>query len=123
MNQKANKLDTAQVGDGVNWALYSDVEPGYIVERTAKTMVVEEAGAELLNGVNSGESDALQFSPGGFVGHTSGRQRYRFYRIDNPRTLKFTRRKNWQWKLAGHALKSPGGTLHYGINKYYDFNF
>lgn len=117
------KLDDAQVGDGVRWIIYSDVEPGYVKSRTEKTMIVERAGAELLNGFNSGEEDALKFAPGGFAGHTSGEQRYRFYHIEGASTLKFTRRSNGDWKLAGHPTRSPGMKLYLGIGKHYDYNF
>jgi hypothetical protein len=58
------------VGDGATTCGWSDRHAGTVIARTAKTMKIQYDKATLLNGPDSGEKDALKFSPGGFVGHT-----------------------------------------------------
>lgn len=116
------KLDNAKVGDGVSWTEWSGQKPGTISKRTAKIIWVVQDKAKLLNGVHSGEPDALQFEPGGFVGHTSGIQRYDFSPGEGS-PVKFTRRKNGSWREVGTGLKSRGGRLSAGRAKHYDYNF
>ena len=118
-------MNTLNVGDPVTYTIYTDSECGWVdeVSRNGKTVVVEFAKQTLLNGVNSKEPDALHFSPGGFVGHTSGQQRWKIERAASPRKLKFTLRKSGQWKIVGHGTKSPGCVLNKGHYPHYDFNF
>lgn len=111
--------------DPVTYTIYTDSEAGWVtkVSPNGKTIEVELAKATLLNGPNSGEPDALSFSAGGFCGHTSGTQRWKLERSPDSKKLKFTLRKNNQWKIAGHATNSPGCVLRPGHHHYYDFNF
>ena len=113
------------INDPVTYTIYSDSQAGWVnkVSPNGKTVEVEFAKATLLNGPNSGEPDALQFSPGGFCGHMSGTQRWKLERVENAPTVKFTKRKNGQWKIAGHSTKSPGCILSAGHYHYYDYNF
>lgn len=114
-----------KVGDPVTYVVYTDADAGWVskVSPNGKTIEVEFARQTLLNGANSGEPDALHFSPGGFCGHVSGEQRWKIERQDNPKVSKFTLRKSGMWKIAGHATNSPGCVLFSGHRPYYDFNF
>ena len=118
-------MNTLQVGDPVTYTIYTDSDCGWVseVSPNGKTVIVEFAHQELLNGANSGEPDALHCSPGGFCGHTSGTQRWKIERVAQPRKSKFTLRKSGQWKIAGHGPNSPGCILRKGHSPYYDFNF
>ena len=66
------------VGDKATFTLHTDSQAGYItsVSKSGKKVGFKTAEAKLLNGVKSGEPDALTFTQGGFYGHTSGRQRW-----------------------------------------------
>lgn len=114
-----------KLNDPVTYTIYSDSTAGWVskVSPNGKTIEVECAKQTLLNGANSGEPDALSFSPGGFVGHTYGTQRWLIERDEFPIKQKFSLRKNGQWKVAGHATKSPGCVLREGHSPHYDFNF
>lgn len=113
------------LNDPVTYTIYSDSTAGWVskVSPNGKTIEVEFATQTLLNGANSGEPDALQFSPGGFCGHVSGEQRWRIERDLHPIKEKFTLRNNEQWKVAGHPTKSPGCVLREGHHPWYDYNF
>lgn len=121
-NENTGLLDKAKVGEGVRWKLFTDVEPGYIVGRTEKTITVRAAHATLMNGFNSGTKDELTFSPGGFCGHTSGEPRYEFAPNPDGAIMRFSRRRRG-WKLVGWRSDSPGYELYFGIGKFYDYNF
>lgn len=119
-----------QVNDKATFNLYSDSNAGYIVKvsKSGKKVWFCRAEAKLLNGANSGEPDALEFSPGGFCGHTSGFQRWQIAETPrNERPTCFTLRvqKNGEeiWKMVGHGTYSPGCTLSGGHHHHYDFNF
>tara|TARA_S200002703_G_scaffold16715_2_gene13916 strand:- start:175 stop:579 length:405 start_codon:yes stop_codon:yes gene_type:complete len=121
------ELMTANVGDGATYTSYTDRHAGTIIKRTEKTITWQRDKATLLNGRNSDESDALEFFPGGFVGHTTGRQRYEYERDTAGEVKKFTLRtlKNGRqiWKRAGVRTNERGGTLDVGRAEHYDFNF
>jgi len=73
--------------------------------------------AELLNGVNSGEPDALKFSPGGFVGHISGEQRYKFTSNENNSIIRIRLgKKGWKGASGRFVLADEP-------RKHYDYNF
>jgi len=112
---------TFKVGDGVHWSGYSDVYAGTVTRVTAKSVWVVEDEAKLLNGADSGESDALIFYPGGFSAHVTGRQRYAF----SPGTgtgTRFTLRANGRWVEAG-SNPVRGAALSPGRVKHHDYNF
>lgn len=120
------KPETYAVGEGVSWGAGTDTKSGTVAGSTASTVLVVEDKATLINGHRSGAADALTFSPGGFVGHTSGAQRYAFSPGDGP-VLRFSWRKRMQrYKLAGTSISGSmqsWGLLSKGRRKHYDYNF
>ena len=122
---KDKPVTKLQVGDPVTYTVYTDRDCGWVseVSPNGKTVLVEFADQTLLNGANSGEPDGLEFSPGGFCGHTSGEQRWEIKRAKNPKVMKFTLRNTGYWKHATHPSKSPGCILTPGHHPHYDFNF
>lgn len=129
----SNTISNPQVGDEVTHIRWTDATAGWIksVSKSGNTVEVEYADQTLLNGANSGEPDALQFEAGGFLGHTSGVQRWKIERKNlcsccgnnGCFTQKFTRRSNGRWLVSGQSMKSPGGDLIAGHAPHYDFNF
>ena len=115
-----------KVGDKATHTVHTDSHAGYIlhVSPSGKTVLFGRAEAKLLNGANSGEPDALEFSRGGFVGHTSGTQRWEIAAepMEGYRD-KFTLRSDGRWKIAGGGTYTPGNTLNAGHHPHYDFNF
>lgn len=83
-----------------------------------RTLEVRRLKATLLNGVNSGQPDALQFSPGGFCGHTSGTQRYSFEPDASNAVIRIRLGKKG-WKDAHGNRYSVGDEP----REFYDFNF
>lgn len=125
-------LDNAQIGDGATHTVWSDSKAATIIARTAKSITVQYDEAELLNGFDSGEDDALQADIGGFAAHVSGVQRYSYRRNSEAPTRKFTRREITNpysgetrvvWKQVGSNTRSPGNTLTAGRHHHYDYNF
>lgn len=111
-----------QIGDGATYAGWSDSKAGTIIAKTAKTITWQEDKWTLLNGIHSGAEDALEFSPGGFCGHTSGIQRYAYEQNPTGAIVKFTLRKNGKWIRQGQGLRG-GSELRPGRSRFYDFNF
>lgn len=103
---------------------YSDAYAGYVVSvsKNGKTVGFREGTATLLNGVGSGEADALQFSPGGFVGHTSGMQRWKIEATGMGHIDSYSLRSNGRWIRVGESTKN-GSRLIPGHSHHYDFNF
>lgn len=114
---------TFEVGDGATFCGWSDRKAGTIIEASAKKVTWQRDKATLLNGIDSGEEDALQFAAGGFAGHTSGQQRYAYERDTDGITRAFTLRKNGRWIQTGAAANSQGFELRAGRSEHYDFNF
>ncbi len=118
-------FENAKVGDGATYCMYSDNFAATIVEVNTKgtRIVVQFDKCKLLNGVDSGEPDALKFYPGGFCGHTSGVQRWQCE--PDPEGIKkaFTKRKNGKWKAIGADMYQRGETLIEGRHHHFDFNF
>lgn len=110
------------IGDGATMCGYSDCKAGTIIAATEKTVTWQRDKATLLNGISSGEEDALTFTPGGFSGHTSGTQRYSYEPDAQGMTRKFTLRRNGEWIAAGSKMGS-GSKLRAGRSEYYDYNF
>jgi len=116
-----------KVGDGASYSVGSDVKACTVVKISAsgKTMWLQEDTATLLNGVDSNELDALQFSPGGFMGHTSGVQRYSYMPDATGSVTRVSLRTRADgsqvWKRAGSPVTSwdsvfPGRHAHYDYN-------
>lgn len=110
-----------KIGDGVTVRGYSDATACTVISVSGTRAVIQEDTAVLLNGSGSSEPDALKFSPGGFVGHTSGVQRWDVKPNPNGAMVKITRRKDGFWRIAGDSMK--GKTLTEGRHHHYDFNF
>lgn len=110
---------TIKVGQGVTVQRYSDRQACTVVQvsSSGKTFWAREDHCRLLNGVNSGEIDALQFEPGGFSGHTSGAQRWETTPNPQGTLIRVSLRKDGRWKVAKeNALVSIQWP-------YRDFNF
>lgn len=113
---------TFEIGQGATYCMYSDRVPGTVIEVKGNTVIWREDNAKLLNGVDSGAPDALKFFEGGFVGHTSGEQRYEYSANPDGREYAFTLRKNGHWVKKGEGMRA-GDCLVNGRRKYYDYNF
>lgn len=113
---------TFEVGDGATFCGWSDRKAGTIIEASAKKVTWQRDKAKLLNAIDSGEEDALQFAAGGFAGHTSGKQRYAYERDTEGITRVFTLRENGRWVERG-ANARTGATLTAGRSEHYDYNF
>lgn len=125
-----------KVGDGATLCGYSDRHAYTVIAVTAKTVTLQRDKATLLNGMNSGEADALTFTPGGFAGHTEGIQRYRYEANPNGEVIKAHMKKKprkvWTKGAAPdggygyvmHAHFTNGAsTLIPGRFEHYDYNF
>lgn len=112
------------VGAGVSICGYSDRHACSIIEvsKSGKSIKVQRDKAVLLNGPQSGEEDALHFSPGGFCGHMSGRQRYSYEADPEGGVRTFSLRKNGRWVQKGESAKG-GSRLIEGRSEHYDYNF
>lgn len=104
---------------------YSDIHSATVIKvwPGGKKVTLQRDSAKLLNGVDSGEPDALKFSPGGFVGHVSGEQRWEL--TPDPLGWKsdYTLRSNGRWILVGDN-QNRGSRAIIGERKHHrDFNF
>ena len=124
---------TLKVGDHVTLRYGTDMKAGTVMRVTPTTAYVAVHPSTLLNGVESGQPDAMTFTAGGFAGHFEGRQRYM---VDDHQTegslVKVTFRKNDKvndavgvWRMAGCAggLGKLDGVVYSGWSPYYNFNF
>ena len=113
-----------KVGDGCTIRYYSDRQAATVVEVRGNRVVVQEDDAKLLNGADSGEDDALKFSPGGFLGHTSGKQRWECTKNPDGTKWEFSLRKSGRWVISGERDTNGATTLNVeGRFHHYDFNF
>lgn len=115
-----------KIGDKATHTTHTDRYAGYIthVSPSGKAVIFARAESRLLNGINSGEPDALTISYGGYVGHTSGTQRWEVAEVPMEGYRdKFTLRSNGRWKVSGGGTHTPGNTLNAGHSPYYDFNY
>lgn len=113
-----------KVGDGATVCYWTDRKACTVVKVSAsgKRVWVQRDKAKLLNGVNSGEEDALEFTPGGFCGHMSGSQRYEYERDTEGEVMEFSLRKNGRWVMKGNTARG-GLRLTEGRYEHYDYNF
>lgn len=118
-----------KVGDGAHMCLHTDCHSYTVVKVSAsgKTIWCQRDKATLLNGCNSGEPDALTFTPGGFFGHTSGAQRWKIEPDPEGQIMKATRRLlptgTVIYKQARSRTLSPGFRVTEGHYEHYDFNY
>ena len=122
MKSKDGKFE---LGGGASHKLYTDIEPCTVIEISngGREVTVQYDKATLLNGADSGESDAITCTPGGFSGHMSGDQRWEIEPDKKGFISLFRLRKNGRWLNKGQDMNSPGGDLRPGRHKFYDFNF
>lgn len=127
-------FSTFKIGDPVHWNAGTDIQAGTVVRLTKTKIFVREVKAKLLNGTSSGEPDALHFAPGGFVGHTSGEQRWAFGEMrGGERAFSRRARTAYGGGFGGYIAKMQGtpmrgsmrawGILRHGHATHYDFNF
>lgn len=116
------------IGEGANVYGYSDVHAYTVisVNEAGTVAMIQRDKATLLNGVHSGEPDALTFEAGGYAGHTSGTQRYSYERDPNGEILRVSLRT--KGKFAGTWRTKGSGTgasrVRFGTRaERYDFNF
>lgn len=113
----------ARPGDFVTKCYYSDRGVYEVVEvsPSGKTLTVQPVKATLLNAPNSGEKDALHFSPGGFCGHMSGVQRYEYERLE--RDPKRFSKVRWSAKRGRYQGRGGIPGVIPGAYQHYDYNF
>jgi len=137
---EAALVNPFKVGDGATLCMYSDRQAYTVIKVTAQSVTLQRDKATLLNGHNSGEPDALTFTPGGFVGHTEGIQRYK-YEADPKGEIIVARMKRkprrvslpcGEWVENERGLfterlapwfKHKSSTVVPGRSEHYDFNF
>jgi len=126
----SQNTETVAVGTGATFTVWTDAYACTVVEvrRNGREVVLRRDKATLLNGFNSGEADALEFTPGGFCGHVEGCQRYAYEPNPEGELFVVTRRtkknKSVVWKQKGLPTKQPGGYASFGRrSEHYDYNF
>jgi hypothetical protein len=107
-------LENVNVGDGVTINYYSDRKAATVIKRTPHSITVQRDTATLLNGMDSGEPDALKADIGGFAAHVKGEQRYSYERDTEGAVMVFRRTKRG-WTRGSLSL-SPGRHEHYDYN-------
>ncbi len=132
MTTATDTFATFAIGAHVNWSAGSDIEAGTVVRTTKTQVIVRRVETTLLNAADSGEADALCFDAGGFVGHTSGIQRWAYGNLTGGEIV-FTRRvktirgdEEIIAKLRGTSMKGSmhaWGILRPGHLRRYNFNF
>jgi hypothetical protein len=103
------------IGDGATLCGWSDRTACTVIARTPHTMTIQEDTATLLNGMGSGEKDALVMHPGGFAGHVEGTQRYS-YAADPKGHEHVARLTKRGWTVNGSRVAA-------GRNHHHDYNF
>lgn len=118
-NRKQVKV-IAKVGDGATMHWWTDSKPCTVVRTSpsGKNVWVQMDDAKLLNGITSDAADKLDLTPGGFLGHVEGKQRYEFTRNTSGPIHRVTLRKDG-WRCA-----AQGATVTLGVRfKHHDYNF
>ena len=113
---------TPQIGMGATEICWSDCHAYTIiaVSPSGKTIMLQRDEASLLNGVESGEPDALICTPGGFAAHVEGLQRYAYARNTQGLIRKATLRNDGKYGMVG----SSRSNIRIGVrNEHYDYNF
>lgn len=113
-----------KVGDGATINHWTDRSACTVIEvsKSGKRITIQRDKATLLNAMNSDAEDKLECSPGGFVGHVYGRQRYEYERDENGSKTDFTFRKTGRWMQKGTNGRT-GTSVSKGRNEHYDYNF
>lgn len=110
-----------KVGDGATKLMYSDRQAFTVIEvsKSGRRIKLQRDNAILLNSVTSNERDKLDFQPGGFVGHTSGVQRYKYKRNTGGTIIEASLRKTGKWIQKGCKATEVVS----GRHEHYDYNF
>ncbi len=113
------------LNEGATIIGYSDRRACTVVTVNVKgtLAVLREDKADLLNGPDSGEPDALKVFPGGFAAHWQGVQRWATE--PNPEGVEhtITKRKDGEWREKGDHSKT-GARYIFGVrDHFYDYNF
>jgi len=111
-----------EIGMGATEIRFSDCCSYTVIaiSPSGKIIKLQRDTATLLNGINSGEPDALKCTPGGFAAHVEGLQRYTYARNTQGIIKKATLRKDGKYGMKG----SSRSNVRIGIrNEYYDYNF
>lgn len=117
---KVTDINLLNIGDGVTACRYSDCHAFTVIAKTKTTVTLQRDKATLLNGRKSGAGDALTFTPGGFVGHTDGTQRYSYEK--NPKgAITIARMRDNKRQRKG--LYDGSSSIIFGRHEHYDFNF
>lgn len=123
-----------KVGDGATICGYSDHAAYTVIKTTPQSITLQRDKVTLLNGLDSGESDALVMHPGGFTGHVDGIQRYAYEPDPNgsicvARMTKNTRRAWIKQEDGSHTevihvnFRNGCSTVFPGRREHYDYNF
>jgi hypothetical protein len=119
-----------KIGDGATFTMWSDSYACTVVavSKSGHKISVQRDKATLLNGMTSGEADALTATQGGFVHHVEGVQRYTYTPNADGTIYVCTlrTRKNGEkvWKQVGTGTCQTGGTVYVGErSEHYDHNF
>jgi hypothetical protein len=113
---------TPIVGDGATVYRWSDAQAFTVVKvgKNGKTAYLQRDRATLVNGVNSGEPDALVAHAGGFAAHVAGRQRWTYEADPEGLVVRVALRADGTWRTKG----PHGEVVRFGVRaEHYDFNF
>jgi hypothetical protein len=107
---------TWALGAGATVYSHPDSMKAFTVIRvTTRTIIIQRDMAILLNGVNSGEPDALQLGEGGRVG---GAQRWEYQSDPEGYLERVTQRQDGSWRVArSNLIVMPGRS------EFFDFNY
>lgn len=103
------------IGSGATVCGWSDRTACTVIKATEKTRTLQADTATLLNGMDSNAKDKLLFSPGGFFGHTEGKQRYD-YKPNPNGSIYVARLTKKGWTVDGKKILE-------GRHHHYDYNF
>lgn len=135
MSKTSYPINPFKVGDGATLHIGSDAQAHTVTKVTRTTITLQRDKATLLNGVNSDAEDKLEFSAGGFVGHTSGTQRYDYAPDENGAVIiaRLKRKPKKVWRQISEDGKhgyveephfaAGGFNVTAGRREHYDFNF
>jgi len=119
---KGSIMNEFKVGDGATELLYSDAHAYTViaVSKNGRIITMQRDKATLLNGADSGEPDALKFTPGGFAAHCEGTPRYSYERDPEGGIIKASLRINNKWRRQNCT---SSGRVIAGRHEHYDYNF
>lgn len=102
---------------GATICRYTDCHAYTVIKRTKTTITLQRDKATLLNNPTSGEEDALKVSPGGFMAHVEGTQRYEYQRDEDGETVIA------RWNAKRNRYMVGSYSVIAGRSEHYDYNF